>query len=98
MRLILGAFFAADGLMRPTASVLYSLSLCPKISHHMLDSKLVDDPHAFSRNFELYEALFALQPKPMLLNIRQKPAPCFVIGVRHIISTLGPLPCHLTYS
>ena len=54
----------------PDQLVLYSLALCSEVRHNLLDSELVNDPHAFRGNFELYETLFAFQPKPMLLNIR----------------------------
>ena len=82
----------------PYQLVLYSLTLCSEVRHNLLDSKLVNDPHAFRGDFELHETLFAFQPKPMLLNVRQEPAPGFVVGVRYIVSALGPLPRHLTYS
>ena len=78
--------------------VLYSLALGPKVRHYLLNSELVNNPHTFRGDFELHETLFAFQPKPMLLNVRQEPAPGFVVGVRYIVSTLGPLPRHLTYS
>jgi hypothetical protein len=50
--------------------ILYSLALCSKVRHNLLDSELVNDPHAFRGDFELHETLFAFQPKPMLLNVR----------------------------
>tara|TARA_A100001388_G_scaffold60757_1_gene42051 strand:- start:10 stop:318 length:309 start_codon:yes stop_codon:yes gene_type:complete len=91
--------FACQCQSRQSARpVLYSLALGPKVRHYLLNSELVNNPHTFRGDFELHETLFAFQPKPMLLNVRQEPAPGFVVGVRYIVSTLGPLPRHLTYS
>ena len=69
MRLFL-ARFPNRSASEPYQLVLYSLALCSKVRHNLLDSKLVNDPHAFRGDFELHETLFAFQPKPMLLDIR----------------------------
>ena len=62
--------FLTESASAPYQLVLYSLALCSKVRHNLLDSELVNDPHAFRGDFELYETLFAFEPKPMLLNIR----------------------------
>ena len=62
------AFSQPKAPVRPTWFILAGLVL--EVRHNLLDSKLVNDPHAFRGDFELYETLFAFQPKPMLLDIR----------------------------
>jgi hypothetical protein len=77
---------------------LDSLPLLAQIRNHLLNPQLIDQTHALGWDFQLHEATLAFQPKPMLLNVRQKSTPCFVVRVRDVVSALWALPGYLTHS
>src|SRR5690606_31439977 len=63
-----------------------------------LDAKLVDDAHALRRHAQLHEALLALEPEPLRVQIRQKTSPGLVVGVGDVVARRWALPGHLTDS
>lgn len=58
----------------------------------------IDDTHPMRRYAQLYKPPLTFHPKAMFVQIWQKPAPGFVIGVGYIISGDWTLASHLTDS
>jgi hypothetical protein len=44
------------------------------IGQHLFDAVFVDDPHALTRYAQGHKTFLGLQPKPMLVQVRQKTA------------------------
>jgi hypothetical protein len=63
-----------------------------------VDPLFIDNTHAVRRHAQLYKTLFALNPEAMLVQVWQKPAPSFVIGMGYIISGNRVLTRYLTDS
>lgn len=57
-----------------------------QIREHRIDAFLIDDPHAFRRDPQTYEALLAFHPETMMMQVRQKPTTRAVVCVADIIS------------
>ena len=63
-----------------------------------VDPLLINDAHPVARHAQAYEALFAFDPEPMDMQVRQKTTTGSVVGVRYIISSDRALARHLTNS
>jgi hypothetical protein len=68
-----------------------------QIDKHGVNPFLIDDTHTVRGDAQADKTLFAFNPKPMDMQIRQKPAPGF-IGMRNIISSDRTLTRHLANS
>jgi hypothetical protein len=68
------------------------------IGQYLLDTFFVDYTHTLTGHTQTYKTLFTLQPKTVLVQIRQKPSSSSVFGVGYIISRYRPLTGDLTYS
>jgi hypothetical protein len=62
------------------------LTVGTQVSENFLDTVLVDDPEAFMRDAQTYEALLGFDPKTLELQIRQEAATSFIMCVRNIIA------------
>src|SRR5690606_3769553 len=80
------------------SSRLDLLATRPQVRDDLLDAKLVDDAHALRRHAQLHEALLALEPETLRVQIRQKTSPGLVVGVGDVVARRRALPGHLTDS
>jgi hypothetical protein len=64
----------------------------------MVNTEFIDNSHAFGGNAQLNKSILAFQPKPVIVYVRQKPAPSFVMCVGNVVATNRPFACDLTFS
>jgi hypothetical protein len=58
---------------------LHFMTAAAQVGKNRVDAFFVDDPHTFGRNSQAYPAVFAFDPKSVMLQIRQKTAVGFIV-------------------
>ena len=68
------------------------------VGEDLFDTQFVDDAHTFGRDAQADEALFAFQPKAMVVQVGKEAAARFVVGVRYGVSRNNRFAGDLAYS
>jgi len=71
------------------------LTLGAQVCQHFVDAVLVDDSKSLVSDAQADVTLLGLDPESLVLQVRQKPAPRFVVGMGNVVAALRALPGNL---